>query len=263
MFLFARLACYNFSMNPKSQQPAAPGGASLKKVILDILFPVSCLGCGAAETWLCKKCLPKIKIIADVVCPSCGQTGAPSGSFCVLCRTEKKSHLDGLLVAASYDNPTLKRMLHVFKYRFVTDLVKPSADLLLKSLLKSRIPVPDCLVPVPLHPRRLRWRGFNQSRLLAERISEELAPPMKIAILDVLERKKNNRPQMEIKNRPERMGNVKDIFAIRDESEKESVKNKTVLLIDDVTTTGATLKECAKVLKSAGAKKVFAAVVAG
>jgi ComF family protein len=115
---------------------------------------------------------------------------------------------------------------------------------------------------VPLHPKRLRWRGFNQSLLLAKHISNELSPQMEIEILDILERKYHSIPQMRVKNYQERMENVKNIFDLRSSFNPDLIKNKNILLIDDIATTGATLGECAKILKSAGAKKVFAAVVA-
>lgn len=85
---------------------------------------------------------------------------------------------------------------------------------------------------------------------------------MEIEILDILERRRNNRPQMSIKNRKDRLQNVRDIFAFGPGADTAKIKSKTVLLVDDIATTGATLEECAKVLKSAGARKVFAAVVA-
>jgi len=167
-------------------------------------------------------------------------------------------------------------MIHALKYRFIENLAEPLAKLLLKSLLQNEIPLPDCIIPVPLHPRRLRWRGFNQSLLLAQKISEDLTPLMKIEILEILERRKYNRPQMEIKKYQDRLDNVKGIFRLKDEprttasqlwppvvrGSSPDLKNKIILLLDDIATTGATLEECARTLKEKGAKKIYAAVVA-
>ena len=133
---------------------------------------------------------------------------------------------------------------------------------MVNALLANEIPLPRAFIPVPLHPRRLRWRGFNQALRLAENISQNLAPPLKIPVLDILERRKYNKPQMEVKNYQDRLKNVHDLFIIESDANLVHVKGKTVCLIDDIATTGATLQECAKVLKEAGAKKVFAAVVA-
>lgn len=184
------------------------------------------------------------------------------GFLCPSCREAKKLHLDSLIAAASYEDPVIKKLVHNFKYRFVRDISPLLAKLICKAFIRNDIALPDFLVPVPLHPKRLRWRGFNQSFLLAAHISEELAPLMEMEILNILERKKYNRPQAEIKNRQERLRNVRNIFAVGSGANPYAIKGKTILLIDDIATTGATLEECAKVLKLFGAKKVFAAVVA-
>jgi competence protein ComFC len=133
---------------------------------------------------------------------------------------------------------------------------------MLQSLVKSDFPIPHIIIPVPLHKRKLRYRGFNQSQLLANAISDNLAPPIKIRTADILERKKYNPAQMEIKNYQKRIENVKNIFSLRPDFDKIMLRNKIVLLVDDIATTGATLQECTKVLKENGVKKVFAVVAA-
>lgn len=232
----------------------------MKKIILDTLFPIFCLGCETHETWLCEKCFSKIEILDRQICLLCESVLTPQGKLCPSCRKRLKSFLDCLVVVTLYENPLVKQLIYTLKYRFVESLAEPLAKLLLKSLLQNEIPLPDYIIPVPLHSRRLRWRGFNQSLLLAQKISGELAPPMKIEILEILERRKCNRPQMEIKKYQDRLENVKGIFRIKDGA--PDLKNKIVLLIDDIATTGATLEECAEVLKEKGAKKIHAVVVA-
>lgn len=234
----------------------------MKKLILDTLFPISCLGCETHETWLCEKCFSNIEVPDRQICPLCENALTPQGKVCPSCQKRQKSFLDCLIVAASYENPLVKQLVHVLKYRFIESLAEPLARLLLKSLLQNEIPLPDCIIPVPLHPRRLRWRGFNQSLLLAQKISEDLTPLMKIEILEILERRKYNKPQMEIRGYQDRRENVRDLFAVKSGADLSHIKGKTIYLIDDIATTGATLEECAKALKKAGAKKVFAAVVA-
>jgi len=235
---------------------------SLKKIILDSLFPIFCLSCREEGFWLCESCLAQAKILDFQVCPACEISITDKGFLCPACREKRKSHLDGLIAAVSYEDPALKRLVHNFKYRFVGNISLPLAKLISRALIRNDLPLPDFLVPVPLHSRRLRWRGFNQSFLLALRLSEELAPLMEIEILDILERKKYNAPQMSVKNYRERLENVKNIFGLGSDANLDLLKNKNILLVDDIATTGATLEECAKVLKSSGAKKVFAAVVA-
>ena len=191
------------------------------------------------------------------------KTASLTRVFCVRVAGKRaESHLDGLIAAVSYEDPTVKKLVHNFKYRFIGDISLLFAKLICSSLIRNDFPLPDFIVPVPLHPKRLRWRGFNQSLLLAEHISKDLAPLMEIEVLDILERQKYNQPQMQVKNYKERLKNVQNIFALKPDANPDLIKNKNILLIDDIATTGATLEECAKVLKDAGAKKVFAAVVA-
>lgn len=235
---------------------------SVKIALLDALFPVFCLSCRKEGEWLCANCLAEVKILDFQVCPVCEENIADKGFLCPGCREGQKSRLDGLITAVSYEDPTIKKLVHNFKYRFVSDISRLLGKMILKALVRNDFPLPDFLVPVPLHPRRLRWRGFNQSLLLAEHISEELAPLLKIEALEILERKKHNSPQMNVKNYKERLLNVQNIFALKPDANLDPIRNKNILLLDDIATTGATLEECAKVLKSAGAKKVFAAVVA-
>ncbi|OGI27594.1 MAG: hypothetical protein A2359_04700 [Candidatus Moranbacteria bacterium RIFOXYB1_FULL_43_19] len=153
-------------------------------------------------------------------------------------------------------------MIHNFKYRFAGDLSAPLARLETKAIFFHDLPLPRAIVPVPLHPRRLRWRGFNQAHLLAENISRNLAPPFKIPVLDILERRKYNKPQMELGNYGDRAENVRDLFKIKSDVSLDDIEGKIIYLVDDIATTGSTLRECAKVLKHAGAKKIFAVVIA-
>ncbi|MCX6766553.1 MAG: ComF family protein [Candidatus Moranbacteria bacterium] len=234
----------------------------MKTVVLDSLFPVFCLSCGKEGFWLCESCLAQMKVLDFQVCPACEDNITDKGFLCFACRETRKLHLDGLIAAVSYEEPAARKMVHNFKYRFVSDISQPLAELVCRALIRNDAALPDFLVPVPLHPKRLRWRGFNQSLLLARHISDELTPSMEIEILDILQRKKFNRPQMQIKNYQQRLKNMQNIFGLIENIDKNIIKNKSILLVDDIATTGATLEECAKVLKSAGAKKVFAAVVA-
>lgn len=234
--------------------------AQIKKAVLDTLFPVFCLSCHSPENWICDRCLAQIKLNEQQVCPSCEKIETIRGKLCFSCKKEKVSSLDGLTAAVSYENDTVKKAIYNLKYRFVAELAKPLSQILLRSLLENDISLPKYIVPVPLHQRRLRWRGFNQSQILAEKISSELSPPVKIEVLDALERKKARKPQMEIKKYQDRLESVEGIFSLKEEPSK--IKGARILLVDDIATTGATLRECAKVLKEAGAKYVFAAVIA-
>lgn len=225
---------------------------------LEILFPISCISCGKENHWICADCATKISLHQDRVCPVCEKTSTPDGRTCFGCKS--KSSLSGLLVCASYKNDVLAKAVHLFKYRFISDIHLPLGQLAVKAMLDSEIPIPDAIVPIPLHPRRLRWRGFNQSNLLANHLAENLLPGTTLTVFTgALERKRYTQPQMGIKNFKERRKNIQNAFTVKD---PENLTNKTILLVDDIATTGSTIFECARLLKDAGAREVFAIVIA-
>lgn len=241
----------------------------IKIFLLDILFPIDCLFCQKSNEWLCSECLEKISILKEQVCPYCEKNISPFGKICSHCKSNfliknQSFWLDSLIVSTSYQKNKISKIIHYFKYNFVCDLSIPLAKIMIKAILEHNLPLPDIIIPVPLHSRRLRWRGFNQSELLANQISQNLTPGLIIPLFDnLLFRQKFTLPQMRIKNYQERKNNLKDAFILnRDLPFQKILKNKTVLLIDDVSTTGSTLNECAKVLKINGAKLVFGAVIA-
>lgn len=239
---------------------------SLKKNILDTIFPIQCVSCGYYDHWLCKECLDNIPLKIEQNCPLCKKSVTPNGETCFACRPH--TPLDGILVASFYRNKKEKtiiaKLVHYYKYRFIADLKNPLGKILKKSLLESTLSLPDLIVPVPLHVRRLRWRGFNQSELLAQYLGKNILPNLEIPVLNnVLIRNRYTKPQMHIKNRQERMLNLKNAFIFNDNLFKNNImEEKNIFLVDDVITTGSTLIECAQVLKKAGAKKVYAIVLA-
>lgn len=237
--------------------------------ILDTLFPIHCLHCKKYSQWVCQECVQKIPLLLDQVCPYCEKTISPNGQICPQCKDKFLAKnetwpIDALLVSTRYEN--VSRLVHFFKYNFIPDLGEILAKIICQTLISHNLILPDYIIPIPLHPRRLRWRGFNQSEVLAQYIAQNLTPGFSISILpNLLIRKKYTSPQMKIKNYNDRQKNVRDIFGLNCNVETRhasSLYNKTILLVDDIATTGATLFECAKILKSAGAKKVFAVVIA-
>jgi competence protein ComFC len=235
---------------------------TLEKFVLDTLFPVKCIGCGQEDHWICESCLAKIPLKSEQVCPHCEKNITPDGRVCFSCR--RKTSLDGLLVAASYKNKLISSAVHCYKYRFVENLSFPLGEILTKSILNHNPPLPDLIVPVPLHKRRLRSRGFNQSEHLARYLSQNLAPGFEIPLAsNILIRARYTHPQMKLKDYSQRKKNIQNAFSLNNElPDKNILKNKTVLLVDDIATTGSTLFECARVLKQNGVNEVFAVVVA-
>jgi ComF family protein len=232
----------------------------IKNVILDTLFPISCISCNKPGEWLCQNCLKKIPLKSEQVCPYCEKKITPDGRTCFEC--EKKYSLDGLLVAASYQEKIISSAIHLYKYRFIEGFSEVLGEIILNSIKNSELPLPNIIIPVPLHKRRQRWRGFNQAELLARYVQEKITPGFPIDLENnLLERFRFTNPQKEIKDHHLRRKNIENAFRISKENAKK-IKNKRILLIDDVTTTGATIFECAKILKKSGASEVFASVIA-
>ncbi len=249
-----------------------------KSFILDTLFPIHCLSCQKEGSFICADCLQKIPLLSFQVCPKCEKLMTESGRLCAGCRREKPP-LDALVAAVKYKDNHISKLVHFFKYNFAADLSVPLGALLAKIILKNNLPLPDIIIPVPLHQRRLRWRGFNQAELLANYVSENLTPGFTIQVFsNLIIRQKYTPPQMKIGKYAERRKNIRNAFTVNrkyfiseknrlsefscDSKKIKMLENKKILLIDDIATTGATLFECAKVLKQNGAKKVFGAVIA-
>ena len=235
--------------------------SSLRKIhnsILDLLYPISCIHCKSIGEWICNDCLAKIPLKNEQVCPSCEKRITPDGQTCFQCLG--KSPLDGILVACEYGNEILKSAIHLYKYRFIHGLHNPLGIILVKCFEQSSLPIPEIIIPIPLHPHRLRWRGFNQSKLIANHLGKKLLANFEIPVgIDILIRKRYTQPQKSISNHSDRNANISGAFSV---AKTEAIKGKRILIIDDVATTGATLFECAKMLKQAGAKSVHALVLA-
>lgn len=220
--------------------------------ILDILFPKFCINCGLEKDYLCYDCFFLIEILEKQHCPFCNK---PNSKTCPECKKTKS--LDGLFCAASYDNFIVKKIISQFKYEpFIKDLAKTISFLIIIHLLRSnRINSFSgfFLAPVPLYKSKIRRRGFNQS----EEIAKELSKILNIPVLkSALKRIKNTAPQVNL-DKEKRQENIKGAFLCTD-----NVKDKKMLLVDDVFTTGSTMEECAKILKENRAKEVWGITLA-
>ena len=241
--------------------------------ILDLLFPKFCLGCQKEGFYICPDCFKKIEINKFSNCFICGRRW-PNNSVCSTC--QRKTKLTGLLIASSWENPLLRQIIYEYKYRFIKDLSIPLSNLLIIFLNHSgfftqHLPLDInsyILIPVPLHKRRLIWRGFNQAELLAKQLNKHLKIPM---INNLIIRSRHTRPQMDIKDQKERRENIKQAFkwspAFKQKILSHSkgwspITGKIVILIDDVCTTGSTLEECAKILKPLKTKEIWGLVLA-
>lgn len=232
---------------------------SFLKNILKIVFPNKCLKClNYSDQLICKSCFDSLIIHQHFICPKCHKT------FINLNHTEcydNNFEIQSILCALDYQNPLIKDMVHKFKYQHLLSLKNVFKNVLNKSLLIHKQYLYQnnfIIVPVPLHKYKEKIRGFNQSSILAKLISE--ITDLK-TYDNVLIRFKNNQPQAKLNNNLERQKNVSSIFKIN-VSYQQFIKNKKIILIDDVFTTGSTLNECAKILKQNGANTVIAICLA-
>jgi competence protein ComFC len=215
-------------------------------LLINLLFPVYCLGCGK-ETH------------REFICPTCFSQ-IPLSKKPPL-KLNSGSGLTGLVAASYYAHPLIKKAIHNYKYDFIKDLAEPLGCLLVQRinvLSDFIIQRNSILIPVPLHKKRLRWRGFNQSELLALEISRQLNIPI---VNNLIVRKKYNLPQAQIQNARQRKQNIKNAFMLN-KGQSLKLRPFTAILIDDIATTGATLGECARVLKPLKPKEIWGLVIA-
>lgn len=237
---------------------------------LNLLYPTTCPVCKGKDNSLnrpyfslCNYCWERIEFLKPPQCPRCGKPFPSEISLsrspdhlCSECR-ETKTYFDKAIALGTYEG-TLAEAIHLFKYKGKKGLGRPFGKVMSDYINSNNFifhaePVEArslTILPVPLHPRRLREREFNQSLLLAREIAKALSIPF---IPDNLLRLRWTRPQIELKGE-ERLTNVKGAFGLKKPME---IEGKSLLLIDDVYTTGATVRECSKVLKKAGAEKVY------
>lgn len=237
---------------------------NFKKLILDLIFPIACVKCKKEGEIFCDNCADKIEIFNKPYCPVCrfrlanspnGESDLSIGKIIIQHKNcQRKSNLKKLIAAASHNEPLIKELIEIYKYQFVSILAKPLASLIIKSIGNLAEKNKYMIVSVPLHRKRLQWRSFNQAELLAKNLSNYF----NIELSDILTRTKETVPQVKL-NFEERALNIKDAFSINSEI---NLKGKIVLLVDDVYTSGATMNECAGLLKEAGAKEVWGCVVA-
>jgi ComF family protein len=232
-----------------------PGLRSLLRGALDLLLPPACVRCGApGERALCAECARALPRIARGLCALCQERAAPSESArCAGCAS-RPSPLDAC-IAGVYFEADAAAWIRGYKYppRGILGAGSGRDRARVRALLREALAwyaldAPACVVPVPLHPRRLRARGFNPAAALARVAARERDVPCDAT---ALERVRDTPTQTGL-GRAARRANVRDAFRARRRVPE------CVWLVDDVVTTGATLEACARVLRRAGARRVVA-----
>lgn len=228
------------------------------------MFPPRCLTCSRLledNQGLCQQCLDGIETIEYPYCDTCGKPLEPPGSFagvdkpvCFDCR-DTRFFFEYARSIGKYKG-VLRECIHLLKYKGKKIILK-SLDKLIGNNIYGFIPLEKIsfIIPVPVHKKRLHERGFNQAELIARLIGDRY----KISVFsNLLNKSVNTSPQVTL-SREERSKNVRGVFAVTDCS---CVRMGTILLIDDVYTTGATVNECARVLRRAKAKEVYVLTLA-
>jgi len=222
--------------------------------LLDFIFPGYCYICNLSlpnpDKYLCSRCLEKLPVLRTPFCSSCKifLDDLPAGHNC-----QRPLHSVYSLWTFAEGVETL---VHKFKYEGKVGLGKKLGQFLAQQLsTQSFWTEMETIIPVPLHPSRIRERGYNQAEVLAQSIAD--CTEVKLAS-KALRRCRNTKDQTRL-SAAERKENVKDAFRV---SEGIDLSKMTIMLVDDVITTGATLNECAKTLKQKGAKKVYASTLA-
>jgi len=240
---------------------AVPQAAWLKRfslTLLEFFLPRLCLFCGAAvgeaaAVAVCPECEGKIQWVESPLCPCCGvlfESREGPDHLCGPCQTDPP-HFRRARAAAVYEGPAAAA---IKRFKFDRQMAYlPVMQYWLKlPPCRELLEEADLLVPVPLHPRRLKARGFNQALLLAQGLPEAALKR------EVIIRVRHTVPQIGL-NPKERRENVRGAFAV---AHPQEVKGKNVLLLDDLFTTGATARECARVLSKARARRVEVLTVA-
>jgi len=236
-----------------------------------VLFPSDCRICGVplvrvSRLPLCQVCLNAMHPISGTVCTLCGErlfssfvVAGPQGEVrCGLCRRLEPVFARAIAYG-SYENG-LRELIHLLKYEGVRPAANVLGCMLAEAILalESDLPADSiAVIPVPLHRNKRRQRGFNQAELIA-RAAIKINPSQRLHLHAVLERTRDTASQVSLTNH-QRRENLRGAFAV---TLPEAIKGREVLVVDDVYTTGATVSECARVLRRAGATKVWVATVA-
>ena len=217
--------------------------------LLDLLYPPRCIACGQIGVLYCDDCRGSVTRLTSPVCSLCGQS-IPAPGLCAHC-VHHPLDIDGIRSVAEFGG-SLRQAIHHLKYNHSRDLAGPLGEMLARFWQQTPLAA-EVIVPVPLHARRLRERGYNQSQLLAQELARATGLPV---VSDALQRVKYTVSQTQLDG-DQRRQNVAGAFLCR-----EGVKDKAVLLVDDVCTTGATLEASSMALKAGGAKSVWALTLA-
>lgn len=229
--------------------------------ILDFLFPKYCVNCRKIGDYICSNCFSFLSFDVEIICLVCNK-GSIDGLTHPGCKS--KYAIDGAFCGVAYKG-IVKKLIYNFKYKpYLADLKKSLVELFYESIIQQEIfqktygspPAGGAiLVPIPLHSKRLRQRGYNHAKLLADGLSQSL----NLKLLEALQRTKETKSQFGLTLK-ERKENIKNAFTVRPNILISQYPN--IFLVDDILTTGSTLLEAARILKKNGARRVWGLTLA-
>lgn len=223
--------------------------------VLDFIYPRVCVCCNHEleldESFICQSCEDSLTYIQTPICFACGSpVFRESVERCDNCLREH-IYYDQIRSELDYNDELVRQMIHAFKFEYMNSMVSGLSKYLILAYEQyythEQI---ELILSVPLHKSRLRQREFNQAHLLAKHFANEIHLPLRD---DLAIRNRSTQPQSQLKP-DERMKNVKDAFSILNPDE---VSGKTILIIDDIVTTGSTVNEMSKVLRECGATRIL------
>jgi ComF family protein len=240
---------------------------SAAESLFSVLFPSPCRICRSpllriSNLPVCESCRDGMIPLEGVLCSACGEKlfghafATDAGPLCGLCRRAAPRFRKAVAYGA-YDGP-LRELIHIFKYQRVRSAAPLLGKLLRQAMQGAGLPASLAVVPVPLWPGKQRARGFNQAEEIARAFCRAEAWDGIQLQAALLVRTRETTSQTGL-TRSQRHANLRGAFAVK---QPQELRGRSVLLVDDVMTTGATAGECARVLLRAGAKEVFVATVA-
>jgi len=232
---------------------------TLVRDLLDFCYPPACAGCGEAcdaQQFLCTSCLSQLQTVElAAACERCGAPVAYPEAPCPFCNGKGVHYYKRILRLGTFSEP-LKTLIHEMKYNGRWSLGEQLADrLLAQKRIRAMLEYVDVIAPMPLHRWRHLRRGYNQAAVIAVRVARKVPRP----IVWPVTRTRNTETQTHLHSRQERIRNLRNAFKLRNPS---VIAGKHVLVIDDVTTTGATLQSFARTLRRAKPASLTALVIA-
>lgn len=221
------------------------------KFLLDLFFPIYCVNCKKEGEWVCDECV-------EVYCNTVGYNNIIQKK-----NMDSLTYIDDIFYFYDFNNAIMSRLIHILKYKYAYDVARFIANIINDKFFDFMHNYENfIIIPIPLNKKRFNERGFNQSEIILEKLKTK-NQKQKIEIVNILKRTKNTKHQAGL-SKEDRENNLKDAFVFDNKYNIFDFTNSTIVLFDDVVTTGNTIDKCAKVLRESGFYgKIIGLCVAG